>query len=182
VEGFAHTVGRQEVLAAALEAEELAIEGTEVRISEDGARARRLHAPLAAFSRRLFQLLVRSALDRRTAHLGTPDGSTIAPAAATRPHVPRLVVLVHNPIQAALAPHFGHRTAWTAAIWLLEFGSALQDRAGGSLAHGGAVQAGAVRTPVRHKLRLLRINAFVEEAFAWKRKNEYIYLVYIFIQ
>jgi len=169
VEGLAQTVGRQEVLAAALEAEELAVKGAEVGISEHRAGSGRLHAPLAALSRRLLQLLVGPALDRRTAHLGTADGAPVAAATAAGAHVPGLVVLVDHPVQAALAPHLGDGATRTTAIRLLELRRALQDRASGPLADGGAVQAGAVRTPVRHELRLLGVHTLVEEALAWEK-------------
>lgn len=123
LEGVPQTVLGQEVLAAALEAEELAIKCAEVGIPEHRAGPSGLHASLTALARRQLQFLIRPTLDRRTAHLGAADGAAIAAAAPARTHVPGLVVLVSHTLDAALAPYLRDGAARAAAVLeLLELG------------------------------------------------------------
>lgn len=178
VECIVSAIGGQQILAAPLETEELAIEGTKVRIPEDRTRSSSLHAPMTAFSWGQLENLVGPALDRRTASLGAPDSATVAAATAARSHVPGLVVAVSHALQTALAPHLSDGTSGTAAVLLLELGGTLQDGAGGTLADRGAVQTSAVGASIRHKLGLFVVHLFVKKAFAWKRiqKNRGIIL------
>lgn len=169
VECIVSAIGGQQILAAALETEELAVEGTEVRISEYRTCSSRLHAPMTAFSRGQLENLVGPTLDRRTTPLGAPDGAAVAAATTAGSHVPGLVVAISHALQTALAPHLGDGAAGTAAVLLLELGGALQDGASGALAHRGAVQTGAVGASIRHELGLLVVHLFVKKAFAWRR-------------
>lgn len=126
-----------------------------MRITIDGAGAGSFHALGTTLAGWNLHFLVGPTLDRRAANLGAGNLAGIATATATGSHVPGLVVPIGDALHGALAAHLGDNATGTAAVVLLKLGRTLQNGACGTLANGGAIQTGAVRAAIRHKLDLV---------------------------